>query len=143
MTDIQMLEIVREIINGNLGGARELCEKYCTEIYCLQVGKIILEDFEEYEKKILNLSKEEIFNKAFEINAMMEITNFFQDTDCLTDEQYKILLKADEIKGSLIEKLYGFFLSVNDSSVNNYEDISQWIGWFCDKEKERMKNDKN
>lgn len=142
MIDKQQLEIITEIANGNLGGARKLGEKYFPERYRLQVEKIISEDFEEYEHKMLSLSKEEIFRKAYEINAIKEIAGFFADTDYLTDEQYKILIKIDsEINGSLIGVLLNYFFDNEYASVNSYEDILQWIGWFCDEEKEREFND--
>ena len=107
-----------------------------------KVDGIIQKEFNDFYKNVIsNWQKEQIFNNAFEINARTEIAGFFDCTE-LSDEQYSILIAVEkESNGHLTNMLCEFFVNHEYASVNSYEDISEWIGWFCDKEKERIKNE--
>lgn len=114
--------------------AEELTEK---------VNGIIQKEFDNFYKNVIsNWQKEQIFNNAFEINARTEIAGFFDCTE-LSDEQYLILIAVEkENNGHLTDMLCEFFVNHEYASVNSYEDIEKWIGWFCEKE-EREFNGKN
>ena len=105
------------------------------------VEQALQEDLEEFEVKMLASDKEDIFKNAYEIAVKKEIVNFFMDVQTMTD-YYKVLARVDmSIRGSLLSLLYDYYIETEYASVNNYEEIERWIGWFCDKAKERMKNE--
>lgn len=108
-----------------------------------KVDGIIQKEFDNFYKNVIsNWRKEQIFNNAFEINVRTEIAGFFNCAE-LSDEQYSILIAVEkESNGHLTDMLCEFFVNYEYASVNNYEDISQWIGWFCEEE-EREFNGKN
>lgn len=144
MTDKQQLEIITEIVNGNLGGARELCERYTSyrnESYRNELLTSIRIQYANFKTHVLNGNALDIFIRAFEISAKTELDSFFANTE-LDDETYKILAKVNKNSGEhLLDELYDYFLCNNAAYVNTYENIEEWIGWFCDKEREHEFND--
>lgn len=134
------LEILRQIANGNLGEAREMMGRVYSEELRNTVNKIIIKEFTEFHEDVLhNWHKEGIFNGAYEINAKTEIQGFFGCCE-LNDEDYEILLKVKiktvKTTGTLLGQLYDFYCQSEYARVGSYDDIEEWIGWFCDKERE-------
>lgn len=132
------LEILKKIANGNLGEAREMGKKAYSEELRNKVNKIIIKEFEEFYHKILDTwTKDYIFSGAYEINAKTEIHDFFGSRE-LNDEDYEILLKVkSETMGTLLGQLYDFYCQSEYARVGSCDDIEEWIGWFCDRERER------
>ena len=129
------LEILKQIANGNLGGAREMMGR--SEKLRNKVNKIIAKEFTDFHDDILNnWYKEKIFNGAYEINAKTEIQGFFGCCE-LNDEDYEILLKVkSETTGTLLGQLYDFYCLSEYARIGSCDDIEEWIGWFCDRERE-------
>ena len=142
MTDKQKLEIISTIIGGNLGKARELCERYTSyrnESYRNELLTSIRNQYANFTLDMLKERPEDIFNQALEIYVKTELNSFFADTE-LDDETYKTLARVNENSNEhLLDRLYDYFLRMEYTKIESYEDISEWIGWFCDKEKESMK----
>ena len=137
MTDKQKLEIISTIIGGNLGKARELCERYTS--YRNELLTSIRIQYANFTLDMLKERPEDIFNQALEIYVKTELNSFFADTE-LDDETYKTLARVNENSNEhLLDRLYDYFLRMEYTKIESYEDISEWIGWFCDKEKESMK----
>lgn len=144
MTDEQILEIMREIVSGRLHKARYLCERYGSgcQISCKdELLKSMKNQYANFKTHVLNGNALDIFIRAFEISAKTELDSFFANTE-LDDETYKILAKVNKNSGEhLLDELYDYFLCNNAAYVNTYENIEEWIGWFCDKEREHEFND--
>lgn len=132
------LEILKQIVNGNLGEAREMMGRFYSEELRNKVNKIIISEFTEFHEDVLhNWHKEGIFNGAYEINAKTEIKNFFECCE-LNDEDYEILLKVkSETTGTLLGQLYDFYCQSEYARIGSCDDIEEWISWFCDRERER------
>lgn len=135
------LEILKQIANGNLGETREIMERTYSEKLRNKVNKIIAKEFTDFHDDILNnWYKEKIFNGAYEINAKTEIQGFFACCE-LNGEDYEILLKVKhktvKTTGTLLGQLYDFYCQSEYARVGSYDDIEEWIGWFCDRERER------
>lgn len=100
-----------------------------------KIARIIWEQFEDFAIETCKLSKEDIFDKAYEINVKTQIKDFF-DMNELLDEDYEILEKANrEDKGHLLDDLYSFYLNREFAKVDSFEDVQEWIEWFCDKKR--------
>lgn len=86
--------------------------------------------FKAFEEKTLKLSKESIFDKAFEINAKIEIHGYLCDCadEDLDDEEIKVLT---ELGVTVIEELYQYFLDIDNASVMFYSEITEWVEDFC------------
>lgn len=93
--------------------------------------------YKSFEAETLALSKKEIFDKAYEINARNEISGYL--CDCIEDdlEGYEIKVLAD-LGGAIVDVLYEYFQNVDNASVMFYEDIKEWIEDFCE---EAMKDE--
>ena len=132
------LEILKQIANGNLGEAREMMGGAYSEELRNKVNKIIIKEFTEFYEAVLQCwSKSDIFNGAYEINAKTEIKGFFECSE-LNNEDYEILLRVkSETRGTLLGQLYDFYCQSEYARVGSYDDIEEWIGWFCDRERER------
>lgn len=141
MTNNQKIEILREIINGNLGNVREMCEQFEREELrndvnsaCIKyIKKLISKEFKEFKENVLaGWSRTEMFDRAYEIAVKTEIKDFFENCE-LDDKNYEILLKIkSETKGTLLGHLYDFYISNEFAVMGNNENIEQWIGWFCE-----------
>lgn len=138
MTDKQKLEIMTELVNGNLGGARELCERYTSYRSILLMSMRI--QYANFKSDVLKGRAEDVFSQTLEIYAKTEISSFFEDTE-LDDETYKTLARVNESSCEhLLDRLYDYFIGNEYASVNTYADIEDWVGWFCEEE-ERGFND--
>lgn len=152
MNDSEKIEILKEIINGNLGNVRAMCEQFEREklrndinsAYIKYIKELIAKEFKEFKEDVLaGWSRSEMFDRAYEITVKTEIKDFFENCE-LGDENYKILSKSkSETKGTLLGQLYDFYISNEFAMMGNDENIEQWIGWFCEKEKELEENGKN
>lgn len=106
---------------------------------CISVRKVIKNEFEEYRNETFKLNKENIFWNAFEIYAKQEILGFFENSDCLSESEYKTLLRVNnESNNNLLDILFDYFLEDEFASLTNDDDITEWIKRFCEKEMERV-----
>ena len=134
MTDDKKMEILTEIVNGNLGKAREMASVELRN----EIKNAIAREFQFFKQNAINhWTKEEIFDKAFEIHGKTEIAGIFESCE-LNDEDYETLAKVSlEIKeGTLLYELYEYYLNHEYTSVENYDEIEQWIKLFCKRERE-------
>ena len=152
MNNSEKIEILKEIINGNLGNARAMCEQFergklrndINSVYIKYINELIAKEFKEFKEDVLACwSRSEMFDRAYEIQTKTEISGFFKNCD-LTDEQYRILTHAKaKTTTDLIDVLYDYYLDCDVACICTYSDIEEWIGWFCEKEKELEENGKN
>ena len=148
MTNDQKIEILKEIISGNLENARTMCEQFewklRNDINSAYIKELIAKEFKEFKEDVLaGWSRTEMFDIAYEIHTKTEIAEFFENCE-LTDEQYRILAYAKaKTTTDLINVLYDYYLNRENACICTYSDIEQWIGWFCEKEKELEGNGKN
>lgn len=144
MNDSEKIEILKEIINGNLGNARTMCEQFEREKLRNDINNVIIREFNEFYEDVLQYwSKSDIFANACEIAVKTEIKDFFENCE-LGDKNYEILSKSkSETKGTLLGQLYDFYISNEFAMMGNDENIEEWIGWFCEKEKELEENGEN
>ena len=88
--------------------------------------KIIPTDLEDEMKK----SKEEIFYDNYRIHFYVELRDFLMSDNDLDDEYYEKL--ASE-KDSLLALLYDDFLDREYSSINNWEDTTDFLESYCER----------
>lgn len=93
--------------------------------------------YKSFEAEMLMLSKKEIFDKAYEINARNEISGYLCDCAEADLDGQEIKVLAD-LGGAIIDVLYEYFQNVDNASIMFYEDIKEWIEDFCE---EAMKNE--
>lgn len=87
--------------------------------------------FKEFEKKLLKLSKENIFDKAFEINAKNEIHGYLCDCSLedLDDSEIEVLVSLGT---SVIDILFDYFMLKDNASIMYYSDTREWVEEFCE-----------
>ena len=145
MTNDQKIEILKEIISGNLENVRTMREQFewkLRNINSAYIKELIAKEFKEFKEDVLaGWSRTEMFDIAYEIHTKTEIAEFFENCE-LTDEQYRILAYAKaKTTTDLINVLYDCYLNREDACICNYRNIKQWIGRFCEKEKELEGNE--
>lgn len=67
----------------------------------------IQKEYEEFKEKTLELSKEELFEKSFEIDFKTYLTNYLQTEELVEDEVVENLLIIED---SIIDELYELYL---------------------------------
>lgn len=147
MEDTKMLKALELISEGKLGEAREFLERVVNEEVKDKtktpedrIKDRIKKEFNEY--KIDTLTKclpEEIFDKAYKIYVLSEITDFFENEDGdLYEENYKILDKiCSRINNAnLLLLLYDYYIKNEFASMGDYDCVSDWINDFCETEAE-------
>ena len=80
--------------------------------------KRIEKEYEDFRKKVLLLSKKEIFDMAYKINFYHEIWSFLNDTG-----------RKIKTKMSLAD-LYDFFLSKEFTSIASYTDVEELFDYY-------------
>lgn len=70
----------------------------------------IQKEYEEFKEKTLELSKEELFEKSFEIDFKTYLTNYLQTEEFVEDE---IIEKLLSIEGFIIDELYELYLNTD------------------------------
>ena len=90
-------------------------------------------EFEAFKKEILELPKELIFDKMYEINAKNEIRGYICDCAAkeLNDEEIKILAELSELEINVIEELYRYLLFTDAASVMFCSEIAKWVKTYC------------
>ncbi len=83
----------------------------------------IQKDYEEFKKKTLELSKEEIFEKGFEIDFKTYMTEYLQNED--SDVEEKTIENLSQIEGSTLDVLFDIYL--NNDSYYTYDDMCEEI----------------
>lgn len=94
-------------------------------------------EFKEYKENMLLKTKEEIFNNNYKIRFCVEMHEYFYDIPeiLLDDIEIDILIS---VYGNLLEVLYDFYLKREYASINSWEDITDWVKMFCDKESKHL-----
>lgn len=87
-------------------------------------------EFKVYEEKMLELSKKQLFDSAYQIHAKNEIYGYLCDCaiEDLKSEEIDVLLGLGD---NVIKTLYGFYLSVDNASIMYYSHITEWVRDFC------------
>lgn len=85
----------------------------------------LTKEFESYKKYILTLSKEDIFNRAFEINFYTEVYNYLKYLPQEDVEKYKI-------KSLYMWELFNFFIDCEEYnySINDPKGILKLVKDF-------------
>lgn len=92
----------------------------------------IQKDYDEFKNKIIGLSKEEIFEKAFEIDFKTYLSSYLQTDDILENS---VIENISTIEGSILDELYTLYLNIDGSYT--YDDmceelINDFNGMFVD-----------
>ncbi len=72
----------------------------------------IQKELEDFKTQTLELSKEEILEKAFEIDFKIYLANYLQTEDVVEDETIENL---SNIEGSVLDELYDLYLNTDGS----------------------------
>lgn len=75
----------------------------------------IINEFNEFKKEVLSLSKEEIFEEHFKINFYCEVK------ECIVD------MKLELKESTTLFGLWEFFLDREFASTDNYDSIIEMI----------------
>lgn len=86
--------------------------------------------YEAFEEQMLKMTKEQIFNNAYEINARNEIHGYLRDcaTEDLDEEEIEVLI---ELGDTVVNVLYDYFSKAENVSIMYYSDITEWVKDFC------------
>lgn len=86
----------------------------------------IAAEFEKFKQNMLTTSKLNIFEESYKINFYTQIFEFLTYEKPILDiEFYVVLLKEDE--NHIIQSLWDYYLKIEDSSVNTWNDIEELI----------------
>jgi len=83
----------------------------------------IQEDYEQFKASILELPKEAIFNKGFEIGFKSFISDYLQNDEVTVDD--KTIENLNKIEGSVIDNLFEIYRS--SDTYYTYEDLCKEI----------------
>lgn len=100
------------------------------------INTIIEDEFNDFEENMLCNTKENILKSAYEITAKRSIAEFFFSNELKSDEYIVLVRKAKE-NTDLLDVLFKYFAEKNYASINSDKAIREWIGWFCDDEKQK------
>lgn len=100
------------------------------------INTIIEDEFNDFEENMLCNTKENILKSAYEITAKRSIAEFFFSNELKSDEYIVLVRKAKE-NTDLLDVLFKYFAEKNYTSINSDKAIREWIGWFCDDEKQK------
>lgn len=89
------------------------------------VQKRVESEFLKYKEKELSKTPEEIFNHSYQNHFYQEMSEFLiSDSNDLDDVHYEALY---EDKESVLDCLYDYYLKNEYASINNYEDINDFV----------------
>jgi len=113
----------------------EHAKKYDAEIHTIgpinyrtEVTSLVYDEFEEFKKQTLELPPAELFYKNFEIYVKSELLATLQESNELTEREYKSLL---EERGNILQNLYDDFIGEEYASVNSYAESADFIRDYC------------
>ena len=78
----------------------------------------LTEEYLRFKSSILELNKEEIFERAFKIVFYNEIYRYFKNTGASVD------------KDMSIASLYNFYIKYESLNVNNIEEIAEFLNVY-------------
>lgn len=94
--------------------------------YVELVQNAVFDEFESFKKKELLKSKKEIFEDNYQIRFYDEVSNFLEciDDGALDNIHWKCL---NEDSGSILNKMYNYYLNSEYASINNTDDLLDLI----------------
>ena len=104
--------------------------------YAEIVTQNIITEFNEFKEQQLKLSSQEVFENSNRIHFYKEIHLF------ITENDLEYIFKNDELKilaecgTSLIDSLHEEYLSVENASISNWDEIEDIFDSLIKKEKE-------
>lgn len=107
--------------------------------YSAEIVKSVQEEFEDYKRAEVMQSKEEIFDNSHVTHFYLRIGDYFGNTEYLYSyfnckEFSKDTSKAlHKYKGTIISRLYDFYLHSDYENVANYEAIDGLIERYVEK----------
>lgn len=97
--------------------------------------RIIKAEFKEYKQRILtNLSKEYIFEIAYQIYVKSRIYEFLIKGWEYPAEVYEIIISLHKHKVNIMESLYSYFLKYEYTEVEDWQNMQEWIKECLEKE---------
>ena len=93
------------------------------------VSENVEKEYKSFFEDEMKKSKEEIFYDNYRIHFYVELRDFLMSDNDLDDEYYEKL--ASE-KDSLLALLYDDFLDREYSSINNWEDTTDFLESYCE-----------
>jgi len=87
--------------------------------------------FEEFKQKMLEKSKEDIFDSNYEIRFYDEMKEFFIGAGSGTLKEHTVQVLSSLGK-DLLPKLYEEFLDREYSSINSWDDICDWLDLYAE-----------
>ena len=100
----------------------------------------VSKEFDEFKKEILNKSKEDIFNSAYQISTLSDFVDMCNPVcDCLNVNEVKALLKEKYPAHTL----YNFYTKTDEGVISDlYESIRYRLNELVDRNKIKNKVDK-
>ena len=131
----KLLEAMKEIMNGNLGGAREIMNTK-VRIYELieKCKQNVIKEYDEFKDNMLKLNTTELFDKAYQISAYTDLLYYF-DNDGFTSEienyfEYtsndpEDIQKLEEFSNkNILAELYDKHFKYESLYLTTWEDIN-------------------
>lgn len=90
----------------------------------------IQKEYEDFKERTLELTKEEIFDKGFEIDFKTYMTEYLQNEDGIIED--KTINNLSKFEGLILEEMFNIYL--NNDSYYTYEDMCEEILEIFDEE---------
>lgn len=96
-----------------------------------RLSELAERSFEDFKKKMLEKSKEEIFNNNYEIRFYDEMYEFFTGggSESLGEHTVVVLYSLGR---NLLNLLYDDYIGREYSSINSWDDICEWLDQYAE-----------
>lgn len=125
---------LKEIVEGNLGGAREIMDKK-VEVNTLieEIIKKVQNEYDTFKTDMLNKSKDYLFNEAYMISSYTNLLYYFENSgfcnkiasylDYVSTEDDKIKKLEDFSKKNILNEMYQTHFKYETLYFDLWEDI--------------------
>ena len=74
------IEAMKEIVNGNLGGAREMMNtKIKIDELIEKCKQNVVKEYDEFKENMLNLDTRQVFDNAYKISSYTDLLYYFEN----------------------------------------------------------------
>ena len=74
------IEAMKEIVKGNLGGAREMMNtKVKIDELIEKCKQNVVKEYDEFKENMLNLDTRQVFNNAYQISSYTDLLYYFEN----------------------------------------------------------------
>lgn len=134
------IEAMKEIMNGNLGGAREIMNtKVRIDELIEKCKQNVIKEYDEFKDNMLKLNTTELFDKAYQVSSYtdllyyfendgftVEIQNYFENSSALMEDIQKL---EDFSNKYILSELYESHFKYETLYLNLWEDIDTLIDY--------------